>query len=211
MHLLSLPWKILFALVPPTQWCGGKLAFCVALVMIGALTACIGEFATLFGCNLGLKDEVTAITFVALGTSLPDTFASAQAARQAPDADGAIGNVTGSNAVNVFFGLGLPWIIACAYYGSTSGFYCYPAGALAFSVVVFIICALLCFAALYAKRKCDGGELGGTTFISRTGVSIFCVMLWFIYVLLSSMLVYGAFENPFASANAKTADDCVVS
>jgi len=204
MHLVSLPWKVLFALVPPTQWCGGKLAFCVALIMIGALTACIGEFASLMGCNLGLKDEVTAITFVALGTSLPDTFASAQAARQAPDADGAIGNVTGSNAVNVFFGLGLPWIIACAYYQNISGYYCYPAGALAFSVVVFIVCALMCFAALYAKRVCDGGELGGTTFMSRSGVAIFCVTLWFIYVLLSSMLVYGHFERVMYNLRGQT-------
>ena len=28
------------------------------------------------GCTMGLRSSVTAITFVALGTSLPDTFAS---------------------------------------------------------------------------------------------------------------------------------------
>jgi len=69
----------------------------------------------MFGCVCGIKDSVTAITFVALGTSLPDTFASMTAAKSADTADAAIGNVTGSNSVNVFLGLGLPWVIASNY------------------------------------------------------------------------------------------------
>lgn len=54
--------------------------------------------------------------FVALGTSLPDTFASAIAAKNEKTADNAIGNITGSNSVNVFLGLGLPWVIASIYW-----------------------------------------------------------------------------------------------
>ena len=38
---------------------------------------------------------MTGITIIALGTSLPDTFASRTAARQDEYADAAIGNVTG--------------------------------------------------------------------------------------------------------------------
>ena len=59
-----------------------------------------------------------AITFVALGTSLPDLFASRAAAMNEKYADNAIGNVTGSNSVNVFLGLGLPWLIASIYHAS---------------------------------------------------------------------------------------------
>jgi len=51
-----------------------------------------------------------------MGTSLPDTFASAIAAKKEKTADNAIGNVTGSNSVNVFLGLGLPWVIAAIYW-----------------------------------------------------------------------------------------------
>lgn len=61
----------------------------------------------------------TAITFVALGTSLPDTFASKTAAEQDPYADASIGNVTGSNSVNVFLGLGIPWGIAAIYWSGS--------------------------------------------------------------------------------------------
>ena len=62
--------------------------------------------------------SVTAITFVALGTSLPDTFASKTAAQNEPTADNAIGNVTGSNSVNVFFGLGVPWLLGAVYWSA---------------------------------------------------------------------------------------------
>lgn len=40
-----------------------------------------GDLASILGCMIGLKDTVTAITLVALGTSLPDTFASKIAAQ----------------------------------------------------------------------------------------------------------------------------------
>lgn len=88
----------------------------MALAMIGVVTGIVGEIATVFGCVIGLRQSVTAITFVALGTSLPDTFASMTCAKNADTADDAIGNVTGSNSVNVFLGLGLPWVIATMYW-----------------------------------------------------------------------------------------------
>ena len=53
---------------------------------------------------------------MALGTSLPDTFASKIAATSEKTADNSIGNVTGSNSVNVFLGLGIPWIVASIYH-----------------------------------------------------------------------------------------------
>jgi solute carrier family 8 (sodium/calcium exchanger) len=81
MHFLCIFWKILFAFVPPTEWCGGWPAFCAALTFIGAVTAIVGECASMLGCVMGIPDSVTAITLVALGTSLPDTFASMTAAK----------------------------------------------------------------------------------------------------------------------------------
>jgi solute carrier family 8 (sodium/calcium exchanger) len=113
MHFLTFGWKVIFATVPPTSWSGGWVTFFVALAYIGVLTAFVADIASIFGCLLTLPDAITAITFVALGTSLPDTFASKSAATQDETADNSVGNVTGSNSVNVFLGLGLPWLIAC--------------------------------------------------------------------------------------------------
>ena len=114
-HFVTMFWKLLFALIPPVHWGSGWPAFCVALFFIGTTTAVVAEVATVLGCTIGLKEAVTAITLVAVGTSLPDTFASMTAARTSETADSAIGNVTGSNSVNVFVGLGLPWVISAVY------------------------------------------------------------------------------------------------
>lgn len=110
-HFLLIGWKLLFSIVPPPKMGGGAPAFGVALTLIGIITAIVGTVAGLLGCVIGLDPSITAITIVAVGTSLPDTFASMTAARNSEYADSAIGNVTGSNSVNVFLGLGLPWVI----------------------------------------------------------------------------------------------------
>lgn len=153
-HFVSIPWKVLFALVPPHGIANGKLSFMIALSFIGLCTAVVEQFATLLGCVMGIDDSITAITLVALGTSLPDTFASMTAAKNSEFADSAIGNVTGSNSVNVFLGLGLPWVIAAEYYKRNMGdkIYEVPAGNLAYSVFVFLICATLCFIILVSRR-----------------------------------------------------------
>ena len=80
LHFLSVGWKVLFSFCPPPHWLGGIPCFIIALVFIGIVTAVVGEVATLMGCVIGLKPGITAITFVAIGTSLPDTFASKTAA-----------------------------------------------------------------------------------------------------------------------------------
>ena len=54
------------------------------------------QLGNLLGCVVGLKASVAGITIVALGTSLPDTFASRTAALHDDGADAAIGNVTGT-------------------------------------------------------------------------------------------------------------------
>lgn len=49
----------------------GYPAFIGSIVGIGVLTAIIGDVASHFGCFSRIRDSVTAITIVALGTSVP--------------------------------------------------------------------------------------------------------------------------------------------
>ena len=51
-------------------------------------------------------------------TNILDTFASKTAAIQDETADASVGNVTGSNAVNVFLGVGIAWSMAAIYWAS---------------------------------------------------------------------------------------------
>ena len=64
---------------------GGWAAFCIALVFIALMTVLVGDLATLFGCSITLTPATNAIVFVALGTSMPDLFASMTAAQARGD------------------------------------------------------------------------------------------------------------------------------
>ncbi|KAK3531399.1 hypothetical protein QTP70_018203, partial [Hemibagrus guttatus] len=153
MHFLTVFWKVVFACVPPTEYWNGWACFMVSITVIGMLTAIIGDLASHFGCTVGLKDMVTAVVFVALGTSIPDTFASKVAATQDQYADASIGNVTGSNAVNVFLGIGVAWSVAAVYWSIKGGSFKVEAGSLAFSVTLFTIFAFICMAVLLFRRR----------------------------------------------------------
>ncbi|MBN3311921.1 NAC3 protein, partial [Atractosteus spatula] len=190
MHFLTVFWKVLFACVPPTEYWNGWACFAVSIIIIGLLTAVIGDLASHFGCTIGLKDSVTAVVFVALGTSVPDTFASKVAAVQDTYADASIGNVTGSNAVNVFLGIGLAWSVAAIYWYTQGKEFEVQAGSLAFSVTLFTIFAFLCITVLlYRRRPHIGGELGGPR-NHRLATSGFFVSLWLLYILFSGLEAY---------------------
>jgi len=208
-HVVALFWKVLFLLVPPPALCGGWATFVCALSMIGFVTALINDLASLLGCTVGMPDDITALTLVALGTSLPDTFASRTAAVQDDCADNSIGNVTGSNSVNVFLGLGLPWTFGAIYWhiqgrspkwrshrhgGQTfealfgaahpEGGFFVPAESFPFSVAVFSACAVVCIVVLMYRRYAYGGELGGPKLAQRRDSAIL-VTLWLVYIVAS--------------------------
>lgn len=168
----------------------------MSLAEIGLLTAILGDTAEIFGCVLEVPDIVTAITFVALGTSMPDLFASLSAAKADPTADASIVNVTGSNAVNVFLGLGIPFMIGSVYWqaiGRTDAWVArHPEVASQIDGVVFVADSthfgfgVMCFCfgsvivliLLYLRRRVLGGELGGdlrskvATFVCCIGMFI---------------------------------------
>ncbi|CAK5073339.1 unnamed protein product [Meloidogyne enterolobii] len=190
MHFISVPWKLAFATIPPTDYWGGWACFTVSILMIGLLTAVIGDLASQFGCWAGLKDAVTAISFVALGTSVPDTFASKVSAVQDKYADNSIGNVTGSNAVNVFLGIGIAWTLAAVYHWFKGSVFRVDPGALAFSVTIFCIEAFVCVIVIVARRHpAIGGELGGPRKFQIL-TSGFFACLWLFYIGISALESY---------------------
>jgi solute carrier family 8 (sodium/calcium exchanger) len=222
MHFFTFFWKVLFACIPPTDYLDGWLCFCVSLVFIGGVTLFIGDLASLLGCVLEIPDAVTAITFVALGTSLPDTFASKSAAIGDPYADASIGNVTGSNSVNVFLGIGISWSVGAIYWEfqddkpdpnwpmwlkkfkgdkqqvlkdySSGSHFAVKSGDLGFSVILFCVCAVAAIAILMFRRSKGWGELGGPTPAKQITGAVF-VGLWLIYVGGSTYKTFKSLED----------------
>jgi len=188
------------------------------------VTAFLSDLAEMFGCLVDLPDIVTAAVFVALGTSVPDLFASIGAAVDSPDADAAIVNVTGSNAVNVFLGLGIPWVCSAVYwtfYGERDadwvGRYPVVAGKaqydgttvfvvesanLAFYVFVFTVLSILALLLLVMRRQCLGAELGGPV-VPKYLSSTLLVCMWLVFVCVTSWKVLrcdGAASDDYCAA-----------
>merc|ERR1712200_106350 len=195
MHFLTLPWKLIFAFIPPTAIYAGYPTFVVSISAVGLCTAVIGDVAGHLGCFIYLKDCVNAIAFVALGTSVPDTFASKTAAIEDETADASVGNVTGSNAVNVFLGIGIAWTMAAIYHEARGCAFLVPVGSLGFSVTIFCIEALLAIIILFLRRNpAVGGELGGPKLWKTISSAIF-VFFWCFYVLISALEAYKVIDG----------------
>lgn len=85
------------------------VALGVAALVSGAEVLVRG--ATTIATELGISDVVVGLTVVAIGTSLPELATSVIAVRRG-ETDMAIGNIVGSNIVNIGLVLGVPTLIA---------------------------------------------------------------------------------------------------
>lgn len=95
---------------------GGWFCFIVFFCCIGFLIVIVVDLVNIFGCFIGLELEVIVIIFVVLGISLFDLFVSKVVFIMEKYVDFVIGNVIGSNLVNVFLGLGLVWVVVLIYW-----------------------------------------------------------------------------------------------
>jgi solute carrier family 8 (sodium/calcium exchanger) len=129
-------------------------------------------------------------TSIDIHSFLSDTFASKVAAVGDDTADACIGNVTGSNAVNVFLGIGIAWFFAAVYHAAVGGIFYVNPGSLGFTITVYCIFAVIAFIIMLIRRnKYIGGELGGPHAVKIPTCCIY-VTLWLMYILLSSLKEY---------------------
>jgi cation:H+ antiporter len=94
----------------------GKAWAHVALILVGLSLLIVGANLLVGGAitiaeSFGVSQVVIGLTIVAIGTSLPELATSIAAARK-DEGDIVIGNVIGSNVLNILFVLGLAALIA---------------------------------------------------------------------------------------------------
>lgn len=189
---LVAPWKLLFAFVPPYQITHGWIAFICSLCFISGIAYIVTRLTDLISCVTGINSYVIAFTALASGTSWPDLVASKIAAERQKTADSAIANITCSNSVNIYVGIGVPWLIDTLYnyiaYGEP--LYIENAEGLSFSLLVFFSTSVGCILVLVLRRIVFGGELGGPRHWAWVTCAYF-MSLWLIFVVLSSLKVSG--------------------
>ena len=214
LRVALLPWRLVCSWTPPPALRGGWPCFLVALVLICMVTVVICELAGLVSCAVGTTPSTIAVVLIAGGTSLPDLYASRSAAISDATADSAIGNVMGSNAVNVFLGLGLPWSVAAIYWqivGASpewlervgedfphlpqiypAGGFVVPARDLCFAAGTFLLCAFVFVGMILSRRRRFGYELGGEERMEAGAVFFF---MWLVFIFLSICEFHGIFDT----------------
>ncbi|XP_021722365.1 magnesium/proton exchanger-like [Chenopodium quinoa] len=190
--LLLLPWRFMFAFVPPYRIAHGWIAFICSLLFISSIAFIVTKITDMISCVTGLNAYVIAFTALAAGTSWPDLVASKIAAERQTTADSAIANITCSNSVNIYVGIGIPWLIDTTY-----NYFAYheplrieSAEGLSFSLLVFFCTSVGCISVLVLRRLVFGAELGGPR-IWAWITSGYFMLLWLIFVTLSSLKVSG--------------------
>jgi len=96
--------------------CGQKwfwATFFISLLHITWISYFMVEFMLKIGCLWGIPDVVMGLTFLAMGTSIPDALGSVSVAQDG-EGDMAVSNAVGSNVFDICIGLGLPWFIKLA-------------------------------------------------------------------------------------------------
>ncbi|MCH5178527.1 MAG: calcium/sodium antiporter [Prevotellaceae bacterium] len=89
-------------------------------LLVSGASGIAREIGTMAGADPRELERVIGLTVVAVGTSLPELFASVVAARKG-EQEMAIGNIVGSVTFNVFFCIGIPALI-CPIHDSDKGF-----------------------------------------------------------------------------------------
>ncbi|KAG6551758.1 hypothetical protein Mapa_006849 [Marchantia paleacea] len=189
-HMITFFWRVLFAFIPPTSFGHGWPAFFCALVCIAAISTFTIQLANLFGCVTGINRYAISIIVLASGSSFPDLIASKIAVERGNTADSGIANINTSNCINVFVGIGVPWLLQVCYnrikYGQGLGT---ETKGLSFSVTVYFAVFTLCWLWVLFRRYHFGGELGGPRNWARAS-SAFFLSLWVLFILLSCLRVY---------------------
>ncbi|KNA21464.1 hypothetical protein SOVF_042990 isoform A [Spinacia oleracea] len=191
-YLLLLPWRVMFAFVPPYRIAHGWIAFICSLLFISGIAYIVTKFTDMISCVTGINPYVIAFTVLAAGTSWPDLVASKIAAERQTTADSAIANITCSNSVNIYVGIGIPWLIDTTY-----NYFAYheplrieSAEGLSFSLLVYFCTSVGCISVLVLRRLVFGAELGGPRLWAWISCGFF-MFLWLIFVTLSSLKVSG--------------------
>ncbi len=97
-------------IIPPVHILGGWLSLLVSMIVLGFLMFIAAEMGSIFGCLVGLPDNVSAI-ILGFIFHIPDIRISMWFARHRKTADMSLGYVMANVAFYVYIGLGIPWTI----------------------------------------------------------------------------------------------------
>jgi len=175
--------KKMIAEVSEGLTCGQKwywATFFISLIHITWISYFMVEFMLKIGCLWGIPDVVMGLTFLAMGTSIPDALGSISVAEDG-EGDMAVSNAVGSNVFDICMGLGLPWFIKLAMEANDHCNYI-PIWEASKDVIPSIIILLTIIVVLFAVFV-----LGEWVLYPKSGYALFAAYgLFIVYQLLNT-------------------------
>lgn len=127
------------------------LVFGLCAVVFGG--ECVSTTAKYLAIQIGMSEALVGLTVVALGTSLPELVTSIVAAKKGEN-DLALGNVIGSNIMNISLILGLVSLIAQAPISMT----------ILTDIIILFVCTIIFAICCFTKNKV--GKFSGVLLLS---------------------------------------------
>lgn len=150
-------------------------AFVTSIAWIGGYSYLLVWWATLIGDTMGIPTEIMGLTFLAIGTSIPDLFSSIIVAKQGKG-DMAVSSSIGSNIFDITVGLPFPW---CIYTLAHLGPLEVGNDGLFINVLLLILMLFSCVIVIYLRDWKMNKQLGYIFFV-----------LWVFFVAISLMVEY---------------------
>lgn len=168
-------------LTPGQRWFWAT--FFISLIHITWLSFFMVEFMLKLGCLWGIPDVVMGLTFLAMGTSIPDALGSVAVAKDG-EGDMAVSNAVGSNVFDICMGLGLPWFIKlCIEAGDDCNYiYIYQASKDVIPSIIILLSIIIVLFAVFV--------VGKWTLYPQSGYVLYAAYgLFIIYQLLNTYVI----------------------
>lgn len=183
MHYISMPAeKLLHYTIPRFSklgvlyrgnwWLAGQM--CVCLLWLSAIIFFMIEWGSKAGCLLGIKPSLMGLTFLAVGTSLPDALSSIFVARSGSGAM-AISNVFGSNIFDILIALGLSWFLSSLNPEGTVKFQ-HPEQEIGTIIILLCIFVLQLFDLIFINKMELTKRSAVIYFFGYCGFLIYCIV-----------------------------------
>lgn len=156
------------------------LTFIMSILYIGSLSYFVAWMVTVIGYTIGVPDTVMGITFLAIGTSVPEGYSSVIVCRQGYG-NMAISNSVGSNIFDILFCLGLPWLIKALAF-TEGGYVQINSSGLVYSTISLLTAVVLLYLVIVLFK-----------FKLNLRVGLTCLLLYLGFLTIASLVEMNMF------------------
>merc|ERR1712012_521809 len=111
--MMTMKCQVILGMCPRVSWpkCVKwfPLSFFMCIAWIGVVAYEVTWLITVIGYTIKVPDTVMGLSFLAVGTSIPEVFSSLIVSKQGKGSM-AVSNSIGSNTFDILICLGLPWL-----------------------------------------------------------------------------------------------------